>query len=98
MSINAIVNQICRPGQCDKQLSQAASEFVNNVFYGTLLRQFREAQEPGIFDGGRGGKIFERQLDMELIKRISQRGDAPMADAVIKQLSRKTGEYDTKNV
>ncbi|MCF7957281.1 MAG: hypothetical protein K9M57_02400 [Phycisphaerae bacterium] len=68
-------------------LREKASELVNNVFYGTLLRQFRDAQEPVLFGHGPGGDAFSRQMDMELIKRISQRGDAPLVDAIMKQIT-----------
>ena len=69
------------------QLAQRANEVVNQVFYGTLLREFRQAQTSTIFDKGPGGQTFIRQLDMELIKRISQGGRSPLTDALVKQLS-----------
>ncbi len=71
----------------NQQLVQRANEVVNQVFYGTLLREFREAQEPTIFDKGPGGQTFIRQLDMELVKRISQGGNSPLTEALVKQLA-----------
>ena len=71
-----------------QQLARKANQFVNQVFYGSLLREFREAQQPTIFDNGPGGMTFMRQLDMELIKRISGRGDSPIAQAIVRKLSR----------
>lgn len=70
------------------KMVRAANEFVNNVFYGTLLRQFRDAQQPTMFDKGPGGTTFLRMLDTELIKRMSQRGASPVAKSVINQLSK----------
>ena len=70
------------------ELNRTASEFVNNIFYGTLLRQFRDAQKPSIFGQGPGGATFLRMLDTELIKRMSQRGVSPVAEAVSNHLSK----------
>ena len=69
-------------------LVQKANEFVNQVFYGTLLREFREAEEGTIFDNGPGAKTFIRQLDMELIKRMSGRKASGIAEAVARQLGK----------
>ena len=67
-------------------LVHAANEFVNQVFLGTMLREFRNAQQPTIVDGGSGRGTFARQLDLELIKRISQGGQSPVVSAVLRQL------------
>ncbi|KPK77641.1 MAG: hypothetical protein AMJ79_02555 [Phycisphaerae bacterium SM23_30] len=87
----------------DPQLVRHANEVVNQFFYGTLLREFREAQEPTIFDRGPGGRTFIRQLDMELIKRISQGGGSPLTEALLQQLTRRgakglgTAQVETQN-
>ena len=75
------------PNQYDPQLARYANEVVNQVFYGTLMREFRNAQPPGMFDQGPGGQAFIRQLDMELVKRMSQGGASPLAEVLLKQLS-----------
>ncbi|MCK4629004.1 MAG: hypothetical protein KAT56_08365 [Sedimentisphaerales bacterium] len=67
-------------------LKTLANQVVNEVFYGTLMREFRNAQTPALFDQGPGATTFIRQLDSELISRISQRGDSPLAKALIRQL------------
>ncbi len=77
----------------DEQLRQAASEFINMTFYGTLMREFRESQDSSPWTGGPGGRAFTRQLDTEMIHRMSERADAPLVDAVIRQL---TGDRLTK--
>jgi hypothetical protein len=71
-----------------QQLVQKANEFVNQAFYGTLLRNFRDAQKPTLLDQGPGATTFIRQLDNELIKRMSQQGESPVAKALIKKLER----------
>ena len=93
MTVSAInnMNGQVSAGSDKAELRRYASEVVNQVFYGTLLRQFREAQKPVLFGKGPGGSTFTRQLDMELIKRISQRGDTPLVDAIMKQLANNNG-------
>ena len=79
-------------GQFDQQalkLKKLTNQFVNQVFYGTLLREFRNAQQPTILDGGFGASAFTRQLDIHLIERLSQQGDSPVAQALRKQLEDK---------
>jgi hypothetical protein len=89
MAISAVENQNWQSETTGRntQLRQQVSEVVNNVFYGTLLRQLRDSQSSEIFDKGPGGTTFIRQLDSELIKRISQRGDAPLVDAIMKKIT-----------
>jgi len=89
MAISAVENQNWQSETTNSntQLRQQVSEVVNNVFYGTLLRQLRDSQNSGIFDKGPGGTTFIRQLDSELIKRISQRGDAPLVDTIMEKIT-----------
>jgi hypothetical protein len=70
----------------DSQLIQKANEFVNQAFWGSMLREFRSGREPTILDGGPGSTTFVRQLDMELLKRVSQKGNTPLAQALLRQL------------
>jgi hypothetical protein len=89
MTVSAVENQNWQSETTgrNRQLRRQVSEVVNNVFYGTLLRQLRESQRSDILDKGPGGTTFIRQLDLELIKRISQRGDAPMVDTIMKKIT-----------
>lgn len=70
------------------RLAQLANQFVNQAFYGTLLREFRQGNRPSMFDKGPGGTTFVRQLDMELVKRMAPRGDSPLAQALLSRLER----------
>ena len=72
--------------QTDPELVQKANQFVNQIFWGTLLREFRDAHKNPILDNGPGSQTFIRQLDQLMIERISQRGKSPLTDALLKQL------------
>jgi len=76
------------PDGRDTKLRELASEFVNQIFFGTLLREFREGQDNAIFGNGPGGTTFVNQLDNVLIERMSKRGGGPLVDAVMKQISK----------
>ena len=71
------------------KLIGAANEFVNNVFYGTMMREFRRSQGEGFFGNTPGGKIFMEQLDVELIRRMSNnKRVSPLAQALVDQFTR----------
>lgn len=82
MQINAADNQMA-------SLQAKANELVGQVFFGTLLREFRESSEMPFLSGTPGGTAFLRQLDQELITRLSRRQPSPLADALVKQLQSK---------
>ena len=72
------------------KLIGAANEFVNIVYYGTMMREFRRSQGEGLFGNTPGGKIFMEQLDAELIKRIgSNRRVSPLAKVLVERFSGK---------
>lgn len=71
------------------QLQAKANELVAQVFYGTLLREFRESSEMPFLSGTPGGTTFLRQLDQEIVSRLGQRRHSPLADALVKQLQGK---------
>ena len=69
-----------------QEAARLTSQVINQVFWGTLLREFRNNQQPTILDSGPGNMTFIRQLDMELIKRMSRPDNSPLAAAVMRQL------------
>ncbi len=81
MNINSIQNN-----NNDIELRQQAAEFVNKIFYGTMLQQMRQASDEPFFGKAPGMDIFQSKLDNELIHRLSQNGKGPLVDAVVKQL------------
>lgn len=68
------------------ELIRLTNQVVNQVFYGTLLREFREAQENPFMGGGPGGQTFVRQLDMAIIERISGSKPSGVAEQLFKEL------------
>jgi len=70
----------------DMKLAGLAHQVVNQVFYGTLMREFRGSQRPTLLDNGPGATTFIRQLDMELIKRISPQGSSSLAATLAERL------------
>lgn len=68
-------------------LVQAANEFVNQVFYGPLLREMRDSSQNPYFGNGPGGTTFMRQLDMEMLRRMSSDKPSALAQSLLKQLS-----------
>ncbi len=64
--------------QSDKrnEIVAKANELVDQLFYGTLLREFHNSQQPTMLDSGPGAMTFIRQLDMELVKKMSLQGVA----------------------
>ena len=84
MSINAINNS----GAVDKHalLQEKAAELVSNVFYGTLMKEFRASSQDSLFSGGFGGQAFQQQLDNVYIDHLSKQTNNPIADSLVKQL------------
>ena len=72
----------------NSELRAKAAELVGNTFYGTLLREFRETSEDGIFSGGFGGKAFQQQLDNVFVSEMSKQENNSLIDSVVRQLSR----------
>ena len=79
----------------NERLVQLANEFVNNVFWLPMLSHFRQSQRPNIFGEGPGSKAFVHQLDMEMVRRMSKHGKAPLADALLQQLGAKVRNIDS---
>lgn len=67
-------------------LREAANEFVNVLFYGTLMKEFREGQQNELFGNSTGSRIFQRQLDMELIRGMNAQQPSALAEALMQSL------------
>ncbi len=84
MIANAVDNLVA----VDKQamLKEKAAELVSNVFYGTLMKEFRASSEDSLFSGGFAGQAFQQQLDNVFIGNLSKQTNNPIADALVRQL------------
>ena len=84
MIVNAVDNSVA----VDKQamLKEKAAELVSNVFYGTLMKEFRAGSEDSLFSGGFAGQAFQQQLDSVYIDQLSRQTNNPIADALVRQL------------
>jgi Rod binding domain-containing protein len=70
-------------------LVRQTEKWVAQSFYGTMLKQMRKDPfKSEMFDGGRGGEMFEELLDQQLADRMS-RGAAPkLVDAIVQKIER----------
>ena len=73
------------------ELARRANEFINQAFWGSMLREFRNTRPSTIFDNGLGHDTFIRHLDAELIKRMGDSSQLGLADALIRQLGKGAG-------
>lgn len=70
---------------------QAAKKFVNQTFFGTLMREMRKsASTDHEMSGGHGEEIMGPELDQALVDRMSKAQNFKLSDAVANQLYRHT--------
>ncbi|MBN1846166.1 MAG: hypothetical protein JW810_10820 [Sedimentisphaerales bacterium] len=70
----------------DPALVQAANLWVNQIFWGTLLREARAAHPDPVLGTTPGAAAFQQQLDQVLLERISARTDRVLLPALLKRL------------
>ena len=71
-------------------LQQKSQEFINKMFYGTLLRDFRRSQQNAYFDQGTAGRVFWQLFDSEIIRHMSQAEPSGLAKDLMKHLGAST--------
>ena len=86
MSINAVDNSVAAFDK-QAQLKEKAAELVSNVFYGTLMKEFRASSEDSLFSGGFAGQAFQQQLDNVYINNLSKQTNNPIAEALVRQIN-----------
>jgi Rod binding domain-containing protein len=70
---------------------QVANKFVNQTFFGTLMREMRKsASTDHEMNGGHGEEIMGPELDQALVDRMSKNQNFKLSDAVADQLYRHT--------
>jgi Rod binding domain-containing protein len=56
-------------------LDRVARVLVAQTFFGQMFRQMRESPfKSDLLDGGRGGQVFQAQLDQRIAERMSNSG------------------------
>lgn len=79
----------------DKEFRKVMHQLVGEVLFGTMMRQFREAQEPDpYFHGGRGEELFQSQLDQIYVERMTNASSHSISDAMFNQMQRIMGKAE----
>jgi|ERR1700683_3564672 Rod binding domain-containing protein len=72
-----------------KELVKEVQKWVATTFYGTLLKQMRDDPfHSDLFDGGRGGQMFQGMLDQELADRMSKSSAPKLVNAIVSKIER----------
>ncbi|MDR3109524.1 MAG: rod-binding protein [Planctomycetaceae bacterium] len=79
----------------DKEFRDVMHKLVGEVLYGTMMKQFRESQEPDpYFGGGRGEELFQSQLDQIYVEKMSNASSNNISDAMFNQMQRIMGKAE----
>ena len=72
-----------------KELVKEVQKWVATTFYGTLLKQMRDDPfHSDLFDGGRGGEMFQGLLDQQLADRASRSMAPKLVNAIVDKIER----------
>lgn len=75
----------------EREVQQAAQQFVATAFVMPLLAQARQSPfKTELFHGGQGEEMFGQQLDQRIADQIVRRMDFPLIHAVQKHVFRHT--------
>jgi Rod binding domain-containing protein len=69
------------------ELVHQTQKWVAQAFYGTLFKQMR--QDPfrsNLFDGGRGGQMFQEMLDQNLSERMARGAPNKLVNAIVQKI------------
>lgn len=76
----------------DSKLESACTE-MESLFITYLLKEMRATiNKSGFISGGRAEEIFTSLLDVELAKRISERGGIGLSSILLDQLNNSSGQ------
>lgn len=72
------------------QLVHTARTWVAQTFFGQMLKQMRNSPfKSELLEGGRGGQVFQAQLDQKLAERMSSAGAGDrLVRNIVKRLER----------
>jgi Rod binding domain-containing protein len=78
-----------------EQLQTRIRELVGQVFFGTMLQQMRSTMDSSNpLNGGKAGQTYARQLDQELIARLSSSTNFEIGQKMAEQW---TGQSTARN-
>lgn len=70
-----------------EQLRGQARRWVAQTFYGTLLKQMRNSPfRSEVFEGGRGGQVFNMLLDQNLADHMARSSDRTLVDSIVRKI------------
>jgi Rod binding domain-containing protein len=77
------------PGNRHQQLVRQTQKWVAQTFYGTMLKEMRKSPfKSKIFDGGRGGEVFQEMLDQKLADHMSRNAAPKLVDSIVQKIER----------
>ena len=74
----------------DNQLEHLARVLVAQTFFGPMLKQMRNSPfKADWLDGGRGGQVFQAQLDQKMAERMSGAGSGDrLVKSIVKRMEK----------
>ena len=79
-------------GQTETEMRELFRDFVGQTLFGQLLASMHKTHsEPAYMHGGQGERVFQQQLDQEIVKEITEASASRIADPMydLFQLNRK---------
>jgi Rod binding domain-containing protein len=72
------------------QLDRLARVLVAQTFFGPMLKQMRNSPfKSDLLEGGRGGQVFQAQLDQKLAERMAGAGSGNrLVKSIVKRLEK----------
>jgi Rod binding domain-containing protein len=71
------------------ELVRQTQKWVAQTFYGTMLKQMRQSPfKSDLFDGGRGGQVFQEMLDQKLADHMSRNAAPKLVDSIVQKIER----------
>jgi Rod binding domain-containing protein len=69
------------------ELVQTTQKWVSQTFFGELLKQMRNSPfKSDLFNGGRGGQMFNEMFDQQLASHIARGSGAKLVNAIVRKV------------
>lgn len=82
MDISSVNTTASRPN-----LEQCINQVVNQIFYGTLMAEFRRSNPSTLMGSSFADQCFQREFDMHLIENLSRQTNSPLVKSMLQRLS-----------